>query len=111
MKDNNPRSPNVPLLRALWSPLDGTWGLLKGRWGVLDKAGIPPDRCSGLVRNDLARLQEIWDALSLPSKLPKEPNIGGCQNYGPLLGPLNTRCRIILRTQKGAIILTTTQRT
>ena len=30
------------------------------------------------------------------------------QNYGPLLGPLNTRCRIILRTQKGTIILTTT---
>ena len=34
--------------------------------------------------------------------------MGGCQNYGPLLGPLNTRCRIILRTQKGTIILTTT---
>ena len=27
----------------------------------------------------------------------------------PLLGPLNTRCRIILRTQKGIIILTATQ--
>ena len=24
--------------------------------------------------------------------------MGGCQNYGPLLGPLNTRCRGILRT-------------
>ena len=24
--------------------------------------------------------------------------MGGYQNYGPLLGPLNTRCRIILRT-------------
>ena len=34
--------------------------------------------------------------------------MGGCQNHGPLLGPLNTRCRIILRTQTGAIILTTT---
>ena len=33
---------------------------------------------------------------------------GGCQNYGPLLGPLNTRYRIILRTPKGTIILTTT---
>ena len=32
----------------------------------------------------------------------------GCQNHGPLLGPLNTRCRVILRTQKGTIILTTT---
>ena len=26
--------------------------------------------------------------------------MAGCQNYGPLLGPLNTRCRIILRTPK-----------
>ena len=33
---------------------------------------------------------------------------GGCQNYGPLLGPLNTSCRIILRIQKGTIMLTTT---
>ena len=26
--------------------------------------------------------------------------MGGCQNCGPLLGPLNIRCRIILRSQK-----------
>ena len=25
--------PNVPLLRALWSLLDGIWGLLKDSWG------------------------------------------------------------------------------
>ena len=30
-----------------------------------------------------------------------------CQNYGPLLGTLNTRCHIILGAQKGTIILTT----
>ena len=30
-----PRPPNVPLLRALWSLVDGTWGVLKGSWGVL----------------------------------------------------------------------------
>ena len=35
-------------------------------------------------------------------------HMDGCENYGPLLGPLNARCRIILRTQKGTIILTTT---
>ena len=29
--------------------------------------------------------------------------MGGYQNYGPLLGPLTTRCCIILRTQKGTI--------
>ena len=34
--------------------------------------------------------------------------MGGCQNHG-LVGPLITRCSIILRTQKGTIILTTTQ--
>ena len=35
--------------------------------------------------------------------------MGGCQNQGPFSGTLNIRCRIVLRTQKGAIILTTTQ--
>ena len=35
--------------------------------------------------------------------------MGGCQNYGPLLGSLNIGCHIMLRTQKGTIILTTTQ--
>ena len=34
--------------------------------------------------------------------------MGGCQNYGPFLGPLNTRCRIILMTQQWTIILTAT---
>ena len=38
----------------------------------------------------------------------KSIHMGGCQNYGPLLGPLNTRCRMILRTLKGTISLTTT---
>ena len=35
-------------------------------------------------------------------------HLGSCQNYGPFLGTLNIRCRIIIRTQKGTIILTTT---
>ena len=26
-------------------------------------------------------------------------DMGSCQNYGPFLGTLNIRCRIILRTQ------------
>ena len=34
--------------------------------------------------------------------------MGSCQNYGPFLGTLNSRCRIILGTQKGTIILKTT---
>ena len=33
----------------------------------------------------------------------------GCQNYGSFLGTLNIRCRIIIGTQKGTIILTTTR--
>ena len=35
--------------------------------------------------------------------------MGGCQNYGPLLGTLNIRGRIIIGIQKGTIILTTTR--
>ena len=35
-------------------------------------------------------------------------HVGGCQKYGPLWGRLNTRCRILLRTQEGTIILTIT---
>ena len=34
--------------------------------------------------------------------------MGGCQNYGPFLGTLNIRCRIIIGIQKGTIILTST---
>ena len=37
-----------------------------------------------------------------------EMYMGGCPKHGPLLGRLNTRCRIILRTHKGTIIWTTT---
>ena len=40
--------------------------------------------------------------------LVQSSDVGGWQNVGPLLCPLNTRCRIILRTPKGPIILTTT---
>ena len=35
-------------------------------------------------------------------------HMGGCRNYGPFLGTLNSRCRTIIGTQKGTIILTTT---
>ena len=36
------------------------------------------------------------------------PHTGSCQNYGPFLGTLNNRCRTIIGTQKGTLILTTT---
>ena len=35
-------------------------------------------------------------------------HLGGCQNYGPFLGILNLRCRIIIGIQTGTIILTIT---
>ena len=35
-------------------------------------------------------------------------NLGSCQKYGPVLSSLNIRCRIIIGTPKGTIILTTT---
>ena len=38
-----------------------------------------------------------------------DKQMDGCHNYGPLLGPLNTRCRIVIGTRKGTIVLTTTQ--
>ena len=35
-------------------------------------------------------------------------DLGGCQNYGPFLGALNIRYRIVIGTQKGTIMLTAT---
>ena len=35
-----PRPPNVPLLRAIWSLLDGIWGLLKGSGGGPGRHGL-----------------------------------------------------------------------
>ena len=36
------------------------------------------------------------------------PYMGSCQNYGRFWGTLKNRCRIIIGTQTGTIILTTT---
>ena len=35
-----PAPPNIALLRALWSLLDGTWGILNSSWGVLESPSI-----------------------------------------------------------------------
>ena len=59
--------------------------------------GLRTEDCLGLSMVDMSKLND-YD--------PK--NMGGCQYYGPLLGPLNTGCRIRLRTQSGTLILTTT---
>ena len=43
-----------------------------------------------------------WSTVLLPTSWS---HVGGCQTYGALLGPQNTRCRIIPRIQKGTIVL------
>ena len=60
------------------------------------KTAATERECRGL---GLRKLQDCGWAVCI---------LGGRQNYGPLLGPPNTRCRIILGTPKGTIILTTT---
>ena len=52
-----------------------------------------------------ARPRPLRDQLFSPNK--RQLHVGGCQNYGPFLGPLNTRCCIISRTPRGTIILIT----
>ena len=47
--------------------------------------------------------------ISIASVEQRDVDMGGCQNYGPFLGTQNIRCRTILGTQKGTIILTTTR--
>ena len=37
-----------------------------------------------------------------PCSKSKSYHMGGCQNYGPILGTLNIRCRIIIGIQKKA---------
>ena len=48
------------------------------------------------------------EMLPTEGKIWAAVHVGGCLNYGPLLGLLNARCRILPRTTKGTIILTTT---
>ena len=61
------------------------------------------DEVSKVVQRHAPRLETIDDGLEFLWS-----DLGSCQNYGPFLGTLNIRCRIILGTQKGTIILTTT---
>ena len=50
----------------------------------------------------------IWGIMEKKMETTIMGYMAGCQNYGPFLGTLNTRCRIIIGTQKGTISLTTT---
>ena len=57
-------------------------------------------------RQTAARLRG-HDSLKL-SRRGSRFYVGSCQNYGPFLDTLDIRCRIIIGTQKGTLILTTT---
>ena len=50
----------------------------------------------------------IWGIMEKKMETTITGYMGGCQNYAPFLGALNIRCRTIIGTQKGTIILTTT---
>ena len=65
--------------------------------------------CSGSKGDDsscCSFVHRSWSA-GLPDSCCLE-HMCGCQNYGPFLGTLNNRCRILIGTQKGNVILTTT---
>ena len=71
--------------------------LLRGlAWAALE-AGAP------LQKSRYGYGTDMDPEVMIPCK-----HMGCCQNCGPFLGHLNTRCRIMLRTQKRTMILTTT---
>ena len=51
---------------------------------------------------------EIWSPGFPLGRYITKYYMGGCQNHGPFLDTLNSRCRIIIGIQKGTINLTTT---
>ena len=50
----------------------------------------------------------LWGIVEKKMETTIMGSMDGCQNYGPFLGTLNSRCRTIIGIQKGTIILTTT---
>ena len=58
-------------------------------------------RSGYLARKEFCSNRALGGTLQTPWPTNTDiSHVGGCQDYGPLLGPLNTRGRIILRTQK-----------
>ena len=58
-----------------------------------------------ILANHTRSMLHYWEAKPYAYHV----DMDGCQNHGPLLDPLSTRCLIMIRTPKGTIILTTTQ--
>ena len=87
-------TPNVPLLRALWSLLDGIWGVLKGSWEVLVVElqflnGNPvveassDDSSSETSARRCSRKRKRTAAFGIYGAVYW---VAGCQNDGPSLG-------------------------
>ena len=85
-----PCAPNVPLLRALWSLLDGIWGSLKGSWGVLEER----ESTKQVLTIAVCRLSELNNSGSkypntqyVPKTITTVPSIGA--TYTAYLGTLD----------------------
>ena len=95
--------------------LTGAWPIIC--WGK-DCGGLGSRRWAGGEKGNLnTRIKSApWRSIlrvMLSCNMPRSgflavAHMGGCQTYGPFLGTLNIRCRIIIGIQKGTIILTTT---
>ena len=77
---------------------------------ILSCLWVSADAPLGRPEEKVSRLpSDSWVAWRIHEPWSKAlEDMGGYQHDGPVLGPLNTRCRIILRTQKGTMILATT---
>ena len=114
-----PRMSNVQMaccFKHVWSsvgqlsPWAPCWYRPGGFCILVTKSTSSPFNCSDST-HFLFWIMIIGFRRRAPGLVPLRPQayMGGCQNYGPLLGPLNTRCRIVVGTQKGTIVLTTSQ--
>ena len=52
----------------------------------------------------------LWEIMEKKMEPTIMGYMGGCQNYGPFLGTLNIRCRIIIGTPTGTIIVNASAR-
>ena len=88
VEDQDPEASLVPLLPIKSSVNLRLWFFVR----VLEEY---PTTTTNPTRNNC---RYLIGNLLVPST--EDQGLLGCQNYGPLFGPLNTRCRIRLRNQK-----------
>ena len=95
--------------------MDGQQEVTVDREAVKERAvsSIKPGRGLGAQPQPKPETRRVFDTFEKDLQASSRSerllsHLGGCRTYGPLLGPRNIRCRTILRTQKGTIILTPT---